>query len=102
MVWAIGNHKLYKLKEGTTNWVPVVNGLDGCNGQLMIFAKSGSVFLAGGSAGLCYSRDDGERGTNPQASMAERHMVLRLIPCGVVTMTTKGSATSPLTPTTTG
>lgn len=56
VLWAIGGNGLYKLPWGQANWVLVVNP---CNDGLMVFAKMGSVFLAGGSSGLCYSYDAG-------------------------------------------
>jgi len=56
VLWAIGGNRLYKLPAGSNSWELVINP---CNDGLMVFAKKGTVFLAGGSAGLCYSGDGG-------------------------------------------
>jgi hypothetical protein len=60
VLWAIGGNRLYKLPVGNTSWVQVATP---CDDGLMVFAKMGSVFLAGGSAGLCYSGNAGSTWT---------------------------------------
>ena len=60
VLWAIGGNRLYKLPAGSASWELVDNP---CNDGLMVFAKKGTVFLAGGSAGLCYSGDGGSTWT---------------------------------------
>ena len=60
VLWAIGGNRLYKLPAGSASWELVDNP---CNDGLMVFAKKRTVFLAGGSAGLCFSGDGGSTWT---------------------------------------
>ena len=60
VLWAISGNRLYKLPVGNTSWVQVATP---CDDGLMVFAKMESIFLAGGSAGLCYSSNAGSTWT---------------------------------------
>lgn len=55
-LWAIAGNQLWKLGNGSTNWQNVATP---CDYGLMFLAKQGAIFLAGGSAGLCYSANSG-------------------------------------------
>lgn len=55
-LWAVANNRLYKLENGATAWSQVTTP---CDGGLMVVGKSGTVMLAGGAKGICYSSNSG-------------------------------------------
>ncbi len=55
-LWAISNNLLFTLDDSASTWTQVQTP---CDTGLIVFAKSGSNFVAGGVTGLCYSSDGG-------------------------------------------